>query len=330
MKVIKAQFATYVLTMCSALGACTEPPIALGEIAKDQARPGRIVVDSDHIYWVSFGITTNGSVMRLAKSGGDPQVLATAQSSPLGLVVDDEAVYWTNAGADGEGAVIRLAKAGGQPVALVTGLSSPGELAADEDHLYWTSKSAGVERIAKLGGHAETLVSANAVSVGIAVDEDSVYFGNLLAGEIQSVAKTGGAVTTLASTSLKEIPGMQLEGNTLFWHDGNTDSLMQMPTTGGTPAALYAASYEMAYFAVTPTTLFVAHLGQPLGVPPGPGSIRQFDRASRTDKSITPPVAGNWGIAVDARTVYWTNNFRGTVNAVARPEPEDELARDPR
>jgi hypothetical protein len=305
------------------LAGCTddEPATAPvpGVIASGQDSPGAVILDENNVYWVNTATGSHGSVMRLPKTGGEPQALASEQSFPLGLVVDDEAVYWTDMGIrNGEGKVMRVAKAGGTPVELVAGLDGPGRLAADEDHLYWTIRSKGVMRVAKSGGEPEVLVPASALSAGIAVDARSVYFMDVSAGEIRSIPKAGGDVATVASVPQADLSYLETDGENVYWHNGGVDSLWQVKATGGTPSVLFPASQELRHFVVTPDKVFIALLGQPEGTPPGPSSIIELDRASGNSRSITPAAAGNWGVAVDEQTVYWTNNSSGTVNAVAR------------
>jgi hypothetical protein len=308
------------LVSCTDDPATGEPPEArpvLGEIATGQASPGKVVVDDDHVYWVNIGTGAKGSVMRLAKTGGDPQVLASDQAFPRGLVVDDTSVYWT-AGVNGAGSVMKASKTGGIAVALVTGLNSPGELAGDDDHLYWTNRTAGIARVAKGGGTSQELVSSTAVSTGIAIDEKSVYFVDIAVGKLRSIGKAGGAITDIASVPQIDAQYMDTDGKNVFWHSGAVDSLWQVSATGGKPTVLFPGGYEMRYFVVTPDSVFIAQLGQPPGMSPGPGSIHSLDRELGTATPITPPAAGNWGVAVDERTVYWTNQSTGTVNAIER------------
>jgi hypothetical protein len=84
-------------------GAIFRAPKAGGtpfEIAHGQNRPALLVVDDAYVYWANFGAetSTNGAIMRAAKSGGRALVLAVNQK-PVDIAVDDRYVYWASAGA---------------------------------------------------------------------------------------------------------------------------------------------------------------------------------------------------------------------------------------
>lgn len=66
-----------------------------------------------------------------------------------------------------------------QPVALVSGLSQPQGIALNASNVYWTDSIAGlVSTIAKTGGAVTTLAAGQTDPYGIAVDANSVYWGN--------------------------------------------------------------------------------------------------------------------------------------------------------
>jgi hypothetical protein len=294
-------------------------PVPVQVLARGQDLPARVVLDEDYVYWVNIGTSQAGSVMRVAKAGGDPQLLANEPRFPVGLVVDDDAVYWTASGSyAGEGAVMRVTKGGGTPVVLATGLSWPSELAQDADSLYWRDELSGVERVTKRGGVPSVLVPGATLSSGLAVGRGRVYFEDFAAGTISSVATTGGPVTEIAAVPGIDIPFFVVDGDFVYWHIGSIGSVMQVPITGGTPSVLYPADDELRYFAVTPDAVYVTEMGEIPEMPPGPRAIHRITRSGDDKTQITPPGAGNWGVAVDAHNVYWTNLSTGTLNAVAR------------
>lgn len=281
--------------------------------------PSQLVLDDDHAYWINLGVGDIGSVMRVAKSGGDPELLATQPGFPVSLVVDDEAVYWTVSSTQpGGGAVMRVAKAGGTPVAVVVGLNWPSELAQDADSLYWRDELSGVESVAKRGGVPSVLVPGDTLSSGLAVDRGRVYFEDFAAGTISSVATTGGPVTQIASVAHSDIGFFVVDGDVVYWHVDLVGSVMQVAIAGGTPSVLYPADDELGYFVVTSDAVYVTEKGEIPEMPPGPRAVERITRTGDARTQITPLAAGNWGLAVDAENVYWTNSSTGTLSAVAR------------
>lgn len=132
----------------------------------------------------------------VAKTGGQPQVLAAEQVFPASLVVDAQDVYWANTGINAAtGQVMRVAKPGGDPVAVASGLNWPGGLAGDSDYLYWRDDDKGLQRIAKRGGidpdggARNTVIENDTSYVGVAVDDTAVYVTNQFNGTLKSVAR---------------------------------------------------------------------------------------------------------------------------------------------
>jgi hypothetical protein len=103
---------------CSVEG-CTEPKT----LATGLQGPLDLVVDGDSLYVTVAGRgATNGSIVKIPREGGEPEVLADEQATPVAIAVDDKAIYWTNGGYNsggdvaaggegaGHGALMRLAK----------------------------------------------------------------------------------------------------------------------------------------------------------------------------------------------------------------------------
>ncbi|WP_437970726.1 hypothetical protein WMF04_16175 [Sorangium sp. So ce260] len=85
------------------------------EIVSDQGQLNGVAVDAEHVYWTR---RDEGTVVRMPKGGGEPEVLASQQTRPGDIAVDETTVYWINEGSpdpeDGapvkDGAVLKLAK----------------------------------------------------------------------------------------------------------------------------------------------------------------------------------------------------------------------------
>lgn len=296
------------------------PPLGpVRTLAEGLDVPTQLVLDGDYLYWVNT--SSHGSVMRVAKTGGLPQILAAEQVFPVSLVVDAYDVYWTNTGIDAAtGQVMRVAKTGGEPVAVASGLNWPSDLAGDSDHLYWRDDYKGLQRIAKHGGVGpELLVASQTLSGAIAIDDTRVYFDEVSVsasvGAIHAVPKAGGPVAHVASLPNWFIPTLVVDGDDVYWHNGGVDSLWHAKTTGDVPAtAVFGGDFEMRYIAVTKDALFITQMGEPFA----PGAIHQIPRNGGADRLVTPRDVGLWGIAVDDKAIYWTNLSKGTLSAIAR------------
>ena len=102
--------------------------------------------------WVYFGENrAQGRILRVARAGGEPEVLAKEQAYPYGLAADPSYVYWTGEDAQVKGYLRRAFKTaaqvdGGDALAhtLLAGLDHPGLLAWDEYSawLFWGSSHA--------------------------------------------------------------------------------------------------------------------------------------------------------------------------------------------
>lgn len=281
--------------------------------------PTQIVADRDYLYWVNTANGDNGSVMRVAKTGGLPQVLATSQTFPGSLVVDDTAVYWTNGGINlGSGQVMQVAKTGGPIRVVASGLNFPISLVDDHDYLYWSDDLVGVKRVAKRGGGVpQLLVASDAFATAIALDDTRVFFNDVITNTLRAVPKAGGPSAEIASIPDAFAAFLVVDRDDIYWHNGGVDSLWHTKTTGGAPVtAVFSGCMEMRFFTATRDALFITQMGEPFA----PGVIRELPRRRGAGRIATPPDIGFWGIAVDDRRIYWTNEANGTVSSIARSD----------
>ena len=88
--------------ICSTVGCIGNPVLISG-----QAAPVALAVDTTHVYWLNSGVIDalqnpgTGSLMRLALTGGAPEILVSEIASPISLIVDDTHAYWGLAAAGG-------------------------------------------------------------------------------------------------------------------------------------------------------------------------------------------------------------------------------------
>lgn len=230
-----------------------------------QSETGGLASDESFVYW-----NAGGNILRIAKSGGKPEVVAAEQVGiGLDIAVDNERVYWANHGyysaktPNTPKPIYSVPKQGGKVEIAADAQDVPNSLAADDKSLYWVTQH-GIMKQAKAGGPAQMLYQINS-NEGIdqmSQDADNLYFGFRSAGKsrwaLRKLSKQGGEPQTLVKTySLKPVV---VDDAYVYFFDENgmtSDLLCRVPKNGGEVVRLdegyssgvIAQSKTMVYFA---------------------------------------------------------------------------------
>ncbi|HEY0838802.1 MAG TPA: hypothetical protein VGD74_01315 [Vulgatibacter sp.] len=148
-----------------------------------------------------------------------------------GVATDGRFVYFMSLGALTERPFSRVDRDGTNLVHLLEGPSywsgTPNAFVLDESHAYVAFENR-IERVPKAGGPAEIVVQGDGIWTNLLLASgDRIYWSNY---EIQSVKKTGGARSSLATCETRP-DSMAIEGGDLFWICGQ--SLYTKPISGG-------------------------------------------------------------------------------------------------
>lgn len=140
--------------------------------------PSAMATDARYVYWTTRG----GSMYRVAKSGGTPQLLAEDARIPTDLMVVDGSVYWGVQGEDGDGALLKVSVSGGAVSTVATG--DVTHVAYDDMCLFWITRdfesgALTVTSMPRRGGYTNallTLTPAEHEQIEVAVGPDALYW----------------------------------------------------------------------------------------------------------------------------------------------------------
>ena len=285
-------------------------------LAAEQDGPDQLVVTATHVYWTS---NCGGSIMRVGKDGGEPEVVALGQFAVRSVAVDDSRAYWAMACPGGPGSccvgptqVASVPLAGGQPAALSMSGSAPAlAIALGAQSVYWTIAGEGIWMAST--SHGDVLPLLDYGTFGhIALDETYLYVSGQLGDgfyDVYRIPRTGGDPTSL--TYSQYVLGLAVHNGYVYWvnlgargdYSTYETALMRAPLDGGPPvwiaeAAPSSCSRPSHKFAVddarvyltSPNSLWTVPL---TGVPPEPLALARLP-----DLPIGP-------VAIDEASVYF-------------------------
>jgi hypothetical protein len=284
---------------------CDALTLALGQNA-----PWAIALDADNIYWTNRGTSTDGSVVKLPKTGGMPVSLATALHFPGGIAVNGTTVLF---GGFTLG-IVSVPIDGGPTATVVPSDAADGggvELAVDPDFVYWTNAGApGVVMKATLDGGSVTTLAYNLASPsGFAIDSSYVYWSEVGSGTVRKVSVGGGGFTTLASNQgITLPPALAVDAFNVYW-PVSSGAIMSVQIAGGDPSTFLPASAGAVTVAVDDTYVYFGSNNSAVyKAPKGGGPVALLAAAT--------PGGGAGAMAVDDKYVYWCAGASG--NGIVR------------
>jgi hypothetical protein len=155
-----------------------------------------ITVDATAVYIADY---QDGTINRVAKSGGPMTVLAREQRGPSSLTHDDESLYWVSY----DHRLLRMPKAGEQPIVLLDGIgvyeACGNGLAVDATALYVTAccdSGTYAGRIIRIprGAGAPTVLAKDIYKPCNPVVDETAVFWTTTTTELRHALLPGGAV----------------------------------------------------------------------------------------------------------------------------------------
>ncbi|HVR00939.1 MAG TPA: hypothetical protein VMT47_02305 [Polyangia bacterium] len=293
------------------------PPCVPGGTSADEpatvgctpARPGRIVVSGDHVYWTLQG---SGAVLvRAPLTGGGPEPLVFDDAGTFGLVVDGTFATYV---VPGLGRIMRVPVAGGTPVALATGLDQPRSLATDGASLYWT-QGVGQGKIMKLdltpGAKPIALCDGLAQPRAIAVQGGVVYWTDITDGTLLS---TPDHLTVSPDAAAADAVDASVDADAADDVAADADAMADASAAADADADAADADAD-ARSNLPPPTVLASGLKIPTDlvlvagfayVPDQNGYIRRVALVGGALETIADVDGAPYGVATDGTLIYWT------------------------
>jgi hypothetical protein len=185
----------------------SDPTATPVQLAADENEAAGLAVDATYIYWSRL---VSGEIVRMPKTGGAPEVIASGQVRPWAVAVDDARVYWAAegnavAGVDTPtgGQIASAPKAGGAITIVAPNEQRPTTLVLDGGMIYfgdgpWGDTNGAIKRVPKTGGAVQTLASGLDILWTVAVANGYVAWTE--ESGFSQVAIAGGAPVHIDGT----------------------------------------------------------------------------------------------------------------------------------
>ncbi len=188
---------------------------------------GRLAVDDSYVY-----ANSGMSLIRVAKTGGTPEVLAST-GDVTSFVIDDSYVYWIDlppldGGFLRPANVLRVAKDGGPPETLASDAWGISALGIDDGGVYWgaltNDESGRLVRFDKASAATTTVCTGNdcLAPEAIAADGTHVFWTGVDRIDVANPDADGGFTPVVRTSS--SVPDMKVHAGKVFWLDVDYDA----------------------------------------------------------------------------------------------------------
>jgi hypothetical protein len=220
---------------------------APSRIASASRSPSRqaFAVDATHIYFAVPDGVWHGpaGLHRVAKTGGQPERIATTANEIHQLVVDNGDAFFLSGRLAPGGAVLQRIDLASS-VQTVVADAVVGAFAVDGDTLFWT-RQGRLHASDRAGAHVRELVELEGRVGQIRLTQDHVYYFDDDDGVVR-VPKLGGAAEVVVAFSTDEAFGFEVVGQHVYWtsSDGTLSRSPANPSTAPTELLEQRGSFD--------------------------------------------------------------------------------------
>ncbi len=299
---------------------CAPPPPPPGTVVQSRADIVALTADPAHLYWSD----NDGQVLRVARAGGEPEILATDQVLPMAIAVDDENVYWVDKGIDvfwhmQDGAVRKVSKRGGEVVDLArVGVVHPA-IAVSKGEVFWVGSEPGkttweltmrkvpvsggepqvVSVSSDSGAYAPALGKGGIFAERFAVDETSIYW---IGGSAFRASRATGKAESLPDAS--GCPDdISIDETNIYVSDHSANRMTVIPKSGDETRRLAGIA---THFTLDAKNVYWAdYRGGSTGA-----EITQIDKSGGMPVALASGVSASTDLVASSGRVFWADGRR--------------------
>jgi hypothetical protein len=148
-----------------------------------------IAQDSTSVYGAGLvsGSNPDGVIMKVNKSTGALQTLASGQNIPVSVAYDNGNVYWAE---QDLGNIKSVRLSDGSITTLASGQEPTiHSIAVDGTNVYWGSGAGYIKKVPVGGGSVSVVASGKVCPLDVVVNDSYVYWTNQTSGEIVRAKK---------------------------------------------------------------------------------------------------------------------------------------------
>jgi hypothetical protein len=288
-----------------------------------------VAVDTKSAYVTQY---LPGAIARVDKVDGGATAFASGVSFPWRIVVSAGEAFYTTSTTVGAVRACALdagtCPAGGATIAA--NQVNPDGVSVSTTETFFALGAGSVYRcpLAGCGATPTPVLTSSFQLRGIALDATNVYIADYYSNELKSCPKTGCVPLTTATSVAKNVAGaysLAVSGTTLFaaglgsigggFADG---SIVSCPVTGcgATPTVIASSQQSPADLAVDTTNVYWTTGSQ--GGASGVATCPLTGCPPKGPRVLAKGLNKAWGIALDDKAIYFTEQGAGKVWKVAK------------
>ncbi len=288
--------------------ACNDGLCDPTELVTGLLHPDSLAVDQTHLFFT----TQDGTIQRVPKIGGAPDVLAKGLSGPASITLHAGYVYWSDRI---NKTIQRIARNGlGQVQTLCSPQAYMDRIAVNDSGVYFTipfdmmgNNIGWLGQLPLSGGEPTWVLKGLTYPHFLTVTDDKLYFGQavvdgtgFVGGYVSEAPLAGGVVKNLATDEVTP-QGIAVDAEAVYWAN-DTDQNIRKATLATGEVTTLASGQDVAFVvALDETHVYWTTLNA--------GTVSRVPKMGGPVEILASGRERPFALAVDGKRVYWTESM---------------------